>query len=456
MKKKLIFFTLFILLSLITTATLYDKYDVIYLSELQSRDMSYTASDDIAELMYDRIISSNPEYQIITVDGELDSETLDRVNNAIVRRPVNNYNYLLEDENFNYRIYKGNEVIESYGNVNKEGSLFYGVIEADSGGFYEKEGQLYYDILYYMNEDIKESTEISKNIIADENIEVKINFPSDYRFEYSINEGVYRSWDSRLGAALASSFDSTYIVISMMIIAGIALIFGLFYPVRYLREINPFKICSDTKAELTITVLTVMSTLLGAGCLLIMKITIDKEFYGIINALGFTGYDNEIIFVINYLVYGLFMLTVVADIYYLKYMFTGGFGRFLKEHTLIALCIRKIKGFFDRLYDIDFEDNNIRKMLIIFIVNLVIVVIIGIIPGFGAIFGVAYVLVIALLVYDRYKVIENDYQKILNYASRVAKGDFDNLNEDMGIFDPLKNELSSIETGFKEAIREET
>ena len=95
MKKKLIFFTLFILLSLITTATLYDKYDVIYLSELQSRDMSYTASDDIAELMYDRIISSNPEYQIITIDGELDSETLDRVNNVIVRRPVNNYNYLL-------------------------------------------------------------------------------------------------------------------------------------------------------------------------------------------------------------------------------------------------------------------------------------------------------------------------------------------------------------------------
>ena len=456
MKKKLIFFTLFILLSLITTATLYDKYDVIYLSELQSRDMSYTASDDIAELMYDRIISSNPEYQIITIDGELDSETLDRVNNVIVRRPVNNYNYLLEDENFNYRVYKGNEIIESYGNVNKEGSLFYGVIEADNGGFYEKEGQLYYDIFYYMNEDIKESAEISKNIIADENVEVKLNFPSDYRFEYSINEGVYRSWDSRLGAALASSFDSTYIVISMMIIAGIALIFGLFYPVRYLREINPFKICSDTKAELTITVLTAMSTLLGAGCLLIMKITIDKEFYGIINALGFTGYDNEIIFVINYLVYGLFMLTVVADIYYLKYMFTGGFGRFLKEDTLIALCIRKIKGFFNRLYDIDFEDNNIRKMLIIFIVNLVIVVIIGIIPGFGAIFGVAYVLVIALLVYDRYKVIENDYQKILNYASRVAKGDFDNLNEDMGIFDPLKNELSSIETGFKEAIREET
>ena len=151
MKKKLIFFTLFILLSLITTATLYDKYDVIYLSELQSRDMSYTASDDIAELMYDRIISSNPEYQIITIDGELDSETLDRVNNVIVRRPVNNYNYLLEDENFNYRVYKGNEIIESYGNVNKEGSLFYGVIEADNGGFYEKEGQLYYDILYYMN-----------------------------------------------------------------------------------------------------------------------------------------------------------------------------------------------------------------------------------------------------------------------------------------------------------------
>lgn len=456
MKKKLIFFTLFILLSLITTATLYDKYDAIYLSELQSRDMSYNASDDIAELMYDRIVLGNSEYQIVTIEGKLDSDTLESVKNAIVRRPVNNYNYLLEDENFNYRIYKGNEIIESYGNVNKDESLFYGVIGADSGGFYEKEGNLYYNVLYYMNEDIKESADIAKGIISDDNVEVKVNFPGEYRFEYSIDEGVYHSWDSRLGAALASSFDSTYIVLTMFIIAGAALLFGLFYPVRHLREINPFELCSKTKAELTITVLTLVSTLLGASCLLILKITIDKELYGIINALGFTGYDNEIVFLLNYLVYALFMLVVVADIYYLKYMFTGGFGRFLKEDTLIALCIRKTREFFNRLYDIDFEDNNIRKMLIIFIVNLVIIVIIGLIPGFGAIFGIAYVLIVALLIYDRYKATGNDYQKILKYASRVAKGDFDNLNEDMGIFNSLKNELSSIETGFKEAIREET
>ena len=55
--------------------------------------------------------------------------------------------------------------------------------------------------------------------------------------------------------------------------------------------------------------------------------------------------------------------------------------------------------------------------------------------------------------YDR---IKKDYNVLMRGVQRIAEGDLDTvITEDIGVFEPFKEQLTQIRTGFKKAVNEE-
>ncbi len=76
---------------------------------------------------------------------------------------------------------------------------------------------------------------------------------------------------------------------------------------------------------------------------------------------------------------------------------------------------------------------------------------------FGGVFGaVIYTIVLYVLIKQKCFKIQADYQKLLSVTRDIAAGELNTpMDEDMGLFNPIRNELSAIQSGFKKAVNEE-
>ncbi|MFR9070267.1 MAG: sensor histidine kinase [Paraclostridium sp.] len=61
-----------------------------------------------------------------------------------------------------------------------------------------------------------------------------------------------------------------------------------------------------------------------------------------------------------------------------------------------------------------------------------------------------------MIIKKKYSIINKDYKKLLNITKDIANGNLNtNLEEDLGTFNLLKNEIGNIQIGFKKAVDEE-
>ena len=102
--------------------------------------------------------------------------------------------------------------------------------------------------------------------------------------------------------------------------------------------------------------------------------------------------------------------------------------------------IRRMKAFFARQYDalqhIDFREKTNRTILKIVIIN--------------------YSVLLFLFLRKYVKDLQGKYQLLLKSTNRLAEGHLDvPIDEDVGIFEPIQDELKKIQKGFKKAVDEE-
>ncbi len=141
-------------------------------------------------------------------------------------------------------------------------------------------------------------------------------------------------------------------------------------------------------------------------------------------------------------------------------LFYMGPRKFLRTHSIIyrffPFIKKKWKQFQSYVMDVDLTvgmEKSIRKITLI---NGIIVMILCVM-WIGGIFGaIIYSVVLYIFLRKYFTKIRNHYQKILGWVQRMAQGDLNTaMEEDTGIFNPLKEELSDIQTGFKRAVDEE-
>lgn len=120
----------------------------------------------------------------------------------------------------------------------------------------------------------------------------------------------------------------------------------------------------------------------------------------------------------------------------------------------------KTKSFCSRQYDmllhLDFQDKTNRTIFEIVAFNFAVLVLICSMWFYGILALIIYSAVLFLFLKRYFKHIQARYKLLLQATNRLAEGDLDTpIEEDMGIFNPIQEELKKIQDGFKKAVEEE-
>lgn len=120
----------------------------------------------------------------------------------------------------------------------------------------------------------------------------------------------------------------------------------------------------------------------------------------------------------------------------------------------------KTRNFCSRQYDmllhLDFQDKTNRTIFEIVAFNFAVLVLICSMWFYGILALIIYSAVLFLFLKRYFRHIQARYKLLLQATNRLAEGDLDTpIEEDMGIFNPIQEELKKIQDGFKNAVEEE-
>lgn len=161
-------------------------------------------------------------------------------------------------------------------------------------------------------------------------------------------------------------------------------------------------------------------------------------------------------YMINYItwmtVLGVSLLCMVS----LLQVFSLGLRRYLKERTICGWCYVQLKKFLKSLKDIDLTDSSNKAIMKILAVNFVILTILCSIWVAGIFVLILYSIILFFVLKKYVTNLKQQYQVLMNATSKMAEGNLEVVvKEDLGIFDPLKEELNKVQFGFKTAVEEE-
>lgn len=126
----------------------------------------------------------------------------------------------------------------------------------------------------------------------------------------------------------------------------------------------------------------------------------------------------------------------------------------------VGSLLHRMKEFLRRQYDallhLDFRDKTNRTILKIVALNFVILVIISCMWFYGIAALMIYSILLFLFLRKYFNDIQEKYGLLLGATNRLAEGNLDTpIEGDMGIFNPIQEELKRIQSGFQKAVKEE-
>lgn len=121
---------------------------------------------------------------------------------------------------------------------------------------------------------------------------------------------------------------------------------------------------------------------------------------------------------------------------------------------------RKVKSFLSRQYDallhLDFQDKTNRTILKVVLINFVILCIVCIFWYYGMFALIIYSLILFFFLRKYTKDLQEKYKLLLKSTNQLADGHLDvPIEGDIGLFNPIQEELKKIQKGFKKAVDEE-
>lgn len=149
------------------------------------------------------------------------------------------------------------------------------------------------------------------------------------------------------------------------------------------------------------------------------------------------------------------------SLFLVRPLFSLGLKEYIRQYSFFYQIFPWMKGvwkkFKSEVNHIDFSAKSTKTILKIVIINFAILAVLMCMWMFGLFGLVIYSVVLFYLLRKYYDKIAKDYRILMNATSRIANGDLNTIiMEDIGVFEPFKEELWKIRTGFKKAVDEET
>lgn len=132
----------------------------------------------------------------------------------------------------------------------------------------------------------------------------------------------------------------------------------------------------------------------------------------------------------------------------------------LKERWLLIRCFRKVKTWCIKLWhwatEVQLGKDLTKTILKLVAVNGLIVTLLCCIWFGGIVGAVLYSILLFILIKNKCGKIQEEYDRLLDATRQIAAGDLNtSMKEEMGLFNPVRDELASIQDGFQKAVQEE-
>lgn len=289
--------------------------------------------------------------------------------------------------------------------------------------------------------------------------EAYINFknPKNLTITYAVPEKL--AANSNLSVYLTNYSTSDYLKYSMPYVVfaiAIIMLITLITPYQLFKEQKLLDVISRIKFGILAFMWCLVTGTLYVFSPYLIAATSQKHMIDFYQEFGIQNLDKILTPIINIGFWFIFFMLFVIFAYMIKYLFHKGFKNYCKENTCLGWIITNSQIILNKIVDFDFNDNINRSVLKIVLFNFVIISIISVFFVFGIFFSLVYSFIIFILLKKKFEDIQNDYQVLLNATRQLSNGNFGvKINEDVGVFNPLKDEFTHIKDGFEKAVNEE-
>jgi len=383
----------------------------------------------------------------------------------------NDLNYNLQ--NLNYLAYSDDISIKKTNTDNDLGSLvdstgnenlnnkyaFYIVIKYDENGgvsINNVHGADDYTIRNRFSEFTLRDTILEYNLAEMNN--VKFNPIKNATFVYGIPKDLkYSDNISRIVDRSLNNYNNNILAAIIMTILCSALILGLFVPYRIGKEILGIKTFFKIPLEINCIIFGFGAMFSGMGSFYAISSTLEGAFgYRHMNLSISPQVSFWLITIVNIIA----IYLIFAGDMLLKHIFNTGLVKYLKENLLIVKIINSLKRWSNNLVDyvthIDLTDKSNKVIIKVLAINFLILSIISIIWFLGIGASIIYTVVLFILLRKYVDNIKKKFGMLLNATNKIADGNLDvEINEDLGLFNPFKEQIKKIQEGFKKAVNEE-
>lgn len=283
--------------------------------------------------------------------------------------------------------------------------------------------------------------------------QVSINLPQNTEMTYYCT--TYVSPMTYIDINFVSEYD-------VAVLSGVALILGLVIFIYILMNsleveetINPYRTIKQWKLLTVIIIIGLTSSIFIGASGMTGYFVMMGELQSVLARCGVT-YATPISYGLYFFCMLIFYFLFSMLCFIVKYMFMNGMDYF-RNNTCIYALYAKLKGLGNKITEFDLRDNVNQDILKITICNALLVIILYVISPSKTIFAILYVIISFLYIRKQSMKVRNDYKNMLDFTEQLSHGHFDTeIEDDLGIFNSMRDRLNNLKIGFEAAVKEET
>lgn len=283
--------------------------------------------------------------------------------------------------------------------------------------------------------------------------QVSINLPQNTEMTYYCT--TYVSPMTYIDINFVSEYD-------VAVLSGVALILGLVIFIYILMNsleveetINPYRTIKQWKLLTVIIIIGLTSSIFIGASGMTGYFVMMGELQSVLARCGVT-YATPISYGLYFFCMLIFYFLFSMLCFTVKYMFMNGMDYF-RNNTCIYALYAKLKGLGNKITEFDLRDNVNQDILKFTICNALLVIILYVISPSKTIFAILYIIISFLYIRKQSMKVRNDYKNMLDFTEQLSHGHFDTeIEDDLGIFNSMRDRLNNLKIGFEAAVKEET